>query len=251
MAGLPPAWVDVSEEVGSDIKKIRDKMADLNRMHGKSLLVTFDDVEDDTSIEILTQEVTRLFKRTEQRLRTLQDGGTESNQEEKMRRNVIVAWAAELQKLSMEFRKQQKEYLARVQRQKTRAGGILDMAGMSSSPSTDDFDPGFSGIQMQQVATTDSLAAERDQEVMTIVQNINDLAQVMKDLSLLVIDQGSILDQIDYNCDQVAVRVEEGLKEVVKAEKTQKKGRMMMCIMLLMVLVIFMFIFVIIEKVIF
>lgn len=27
--------------------------------------------------------------------------------------------------------------------------------------------------------------------------------QVMKDLSLLVIDQGSILDQIDYNCDQV------------------------------------------------
>jgi syntaxin 16 len=102
-----------------------------------------------------------------------------------------------------------------------------------------------------QVATSDSLAAERDHEVQNILRSVNDLAQVMKDLSVLVIDQGSILDRIDYNTEQVAKTVESGLAQVVKAEKTQKKGRMMMCIMLLMAAVVFMLVFVLIEKIIF
>jgi hypothetical protein len=36
---------------------------------------------------VLTQEVTRLFKKAEQRLRTLTEGGTGSSDEEKVRRN--------------------------------------------------------------------------------------------------------------------------------------------------------------------
>ncbi len=44
---------------------------------------------------------------------------------------------------------------------------------------------------------------ERDAEVVNILQSINELAQVMKDLSVLVIDQGTILDRVDYNMEQV------------------------------------------------
>ena len=53
------------------------------------------------------------------------------------------------------------------------------------------------------VDTMDAFAAERDREVRGILQSINDLAQIMKDLSVLVIDQGTIVDRIDYNMEQV------------------------------------------------
>lgn len=56
------------------------------------------------------------------------------------------------------------------------------------------------------VDTMDLFAQERDREVRNILQSINDLAQIMKDLSVLVIDQGTIVDRIDYNMEQVCAK---------------------------------------------
>ncbi len=55
----------------------------------------------------------------------------------------------------------------------------------------------------------DMLAEERDREVRNILTSIADLAQIMKDLSTLVIDQGTVLDRIDYNMEQARLPREE------------------------------------------
>ena len=71
----------------------------------------------------------------------------------------------------------------------------------------------------------------------------------MRDLGALVVDQGTLLDRIDYNVQESAVKIEEGTKQIVAAEKTQKASRMFLCIIGLVVLIVVMLIVVIARNV--
>lgn len=43
----------------------------------------------------------------------------------------------------------------------------------------------------------------RDQEIQHIARSIEELSQIFKELAVLVIDQGTVLDRIDFNMEQV------------------------------------------------
>jgi syntaxin 16 len=47
-----------------------------------------------------------------------------------------------------------------------------------------------------------------------IAKSISTLADVFKDLQVMVIDQGTILDSIEYNIEQTVVHVQEAVKEL-------------------------------------
>lgn len=99
------------------------------------------------------------------------------------------------------------------------------------------------------MSQAESLIEERDEEIRKIVETIADLAQIMRDLSTLVVEQGTMLDRIDANVTQTAMKVEEGVKELVKAEKTQRGGRAMLCIIFLIVMIVVMLIVAIVRHV--
>lgn len=54
----------------------------------------------------------------------------------------------------------------------------------------------------------------RDRELQNITRSIAQLAELFKDLSALVIDQGTLLDSVEYNIEQTAVQVGEAVKEL-------------------------------------
>ncbi|KFM25560.1 Syntaxin-42 [Auxenochlorella protothecoides] len=102
-----------------------------------------------------------------------------------------------------------------------------------------------------QADTLSALIDDRDREVAGIVASIHELAQIMKDLSVLVIDQGTVLDRIDYNMEATAAQVTEGVKQLAKAEKKQKQGLMAVCIMFLLVAIGILVLFVVIKAIVF
>jgi syntaxin 16 len=268
-ASLPPAWVDFSEEASGDIARIKEKIKELAAAHAKALLPTFDEMggADDHVVEMVTQDATRLFKRCEGRLQRLSAPGVCTTREDAtIVKNVQRKLAVELQARSMEFRKMQRSYLARLKSQQDRGPGargvddvfgFVDAAGGSGSgsggggwgdESAQDQDMGFTDVQLQRVDRSEAMSFERDQEVMKILESVNDLSNVMKDLSVLIIDQGSILDRIDYNCEQVAMTVDDGRKQLIKAETHQKNSRMIICIYFLMVMCGIMTLVVVFQK---
>jgi syntaxin 16 len=64
----------------------------------------------------------------------------------------------------------------------------------------------------------------------------------------LIVEQGTILDRIDYNIEQTDVRVKSALKSVKKAEQYQQNNRKMMCIVVLSGAIIFFVILLLLFK---
>ncbi|KAK7846758.1 syntaxin-43 [Quercus suber] len=134
-----------------------------------------------------------------------------SAEDSNVRKNVQRSLATDLQNLSVDLRRKQSTYLKRLQQQKEGPDGVdleMNLNGNKSRLEDDEFrDVGFNE---QQTVKIKKVQQEREREINQVVQSVNELAQIMKDLSVLVIDQGTIVDRIDYNIQNVAVSVDEG-----------------------------------------
>lgn len=165
----------------------------------------------------------------------------------------IISLAKRLQELSMSFRQSQRKYLADVQAQKS--GGLVPGSDSRfgidlNDATTSDTATGEFFTNQAQLAVQDELSEavkSRDQEIIKIAQSIEELGQIFKELAVLVIDQGTILDRIDYNMEAVVEHTKTGLKQLEKAEQTQKSARPMRCIICLSILIFVLLIILILK----
>lgn len=93
----------------------------------------------------------------------------------------------------------------------------------------------------------DATIAQREREIEDIAQGIIDLANIFQELQSMVIDQGTMLDRIDYNVERMATDVKEADKELKVATGYQKKSTKRKVILLLILLVVGMFILVLVK----
>ena len=68
----------------------------------------------------------------------------------------------------------------------------------------------------------DQLIEARDIEIDKISKKMNNLQELFKDLNIIVIEQGTILDRIDYNIDFAFENVKKGKKKITQANESHK-----------------------------
>ena len=122
-----------------------------------------------------------------------------SNEESNVRLNIQRSIATQLQQLSLSFRKSQKEYLSKVKNQKS-GGGLnlgFDVESNSSNEKKSIAQKGLTEQEMMVLESSEINIQERDIEIQKIAQSIEELSTIFKELAVLVIDQGTILDRID------------------------------------------------------
>ncbi len=244
---LPPVWVDKIEAVEEETQKIGVMMRELQSLHNKRLTVSFDMNEDDQEREInqKTLEITEVFRKAESYLKKFSSQGDERNisaSERTVRRNMQSQSARSLQELSLKFRGSQKQYMQRVQAQKSGSGDKdFDYLNAPEPQASQlDIDLGFTTAQMVVVEEAEDVVNQRDEEIQQIAKSIEELAQIFKELAVLVIDQGTILDRIDFNMENAVEHAKEGVEQLEKAEQHQKNATGFKCICLLVVLIIIM-----------
>ncbi|KAG2695724.1 hypothetical protein I3760_07G026300 [Carya illinoinensis] len=219
---LPPAWVEVSEEIAANVQRVRTEMAELAKAHAKALMPSFGDgKEDQHLIESLSQEITGLIKRSEKKLQRLSAAGP--SEDSNVRKNVQGQDGDDLE---------------------------MNLNGSRSKIEDDNMDNMvFNEHQMAKLKKSEAFTAEREREIQQVMESVNELVQIMKDLSVLVIDQGTIVDRIDYNIQNVATTVEEGLKQLQKAERTRKHGGVVRCATVLIIMCFIMLVALILKEI--
>ena len=233
MTALPPQWVDAAESAREDLKLIKEKLLQLEKAQSKRLLRVFsDDQAPDREVERISSEISSLVKRCEPAIHQVKTrgAGAATSKDRELRHNMQRNLATQLQQLSQQFRQSQKDYLNDI-RKRQKPGGERDLRdGMA------EFEMGFTDSQLQDLQEMEQNASVRNEEITKIASSISDLHTIFKELAVLVIDQGSILDRIDYNIEQVVHQSSEANKQLRKAEESQKSNRAMKCIYFLVII---------------
>ncbi|KAL1900273.1 t-SNARE affecting a late Golgi compartment protein 2 [Sporothrix stenoceras] len=272
---LPPRWADISDEVTEILGDVARQSQLLDRLHQKHVLPGFNEDEaakraEENEIERLTQTITRGFhdchaciQRVDHMVRESKSQGTLSRADETMAKNVQISLASRVQEASANFRKKQSAYLKKLKgfsgadRSSTPVGGASSSgSNYAADPSLleSDADRSFSQWALQQSTTqqkqtqsNDAVIMQREREIEDIAQGIIDLSDLFRDLQNMVIDQGTMLDRIDYNVENMNTDVKAAEKELVVASGYQKKTTKRKIILLLILIVAGMIILLIIK----
>lgn len=249
-----PDWMRIVERVKQTITKLQINLEELATAQRKQLKGgdnLFDvDEESEVShqVDILNKTIGKLFGNANGLVKQLTAPGVGNQEDARVRKNIQMALAGDLQELSTKFRKKHKEFIRVKQEQRKKVDDSWKDFVPPQEDDDADADVGWSEHQLQEISTMDHIIDERDKEITKIAQSVSELAQLFRELSVLVIDSGTILDRIDYNMEEVVVNFEQAEEELEKTEKIMKSGKSAYCILFLMFACIIMATILIIKK---
>jgi len=130
-----------------------------------------------------------------------------------------MVFAERLKTMTFEFRRREKSHYAKVKEFES---------GEENQPDNETGQVGDSE-QMNAIEQDD----HQSNEIQNLVKTINDLAVLFKDLSDLVIEQGTILDRIDFNIVEAKESTKQANKHLEKTadiEKSTRSRSIMICL---------------------
>ncbi|CAI2374478.1 unnamed protein product [Moneuplotes crassus] len=240
---LPPRWVDQEEEIEEYIIEINEALLKFEKECNKIKRHEYMVKEDVPiqAIDRLNSEIINLIRKSENTLSEIKSIPLDDHVDRKVKDNVHYSLAIKLKGCTSKANKIQKELVAYMESHykkdddTNKPGNLLD---------------GFDDDEEmnQQEVMQRQMAAVKDEEIEDMVKAANDLASLFKELSVLVIEQGTVLDRIDYNVETALVHTKKGRKHLVKAKEYSESSRARNIILCLAASILFCIVILIIKK---
>ncbi|KAJ2002677.1 Integral membrane protein SED5 [Coemansia sp. RSA 2322] len=238
LAHLAPRWVDVADDVNEQMDDIARKIKRLEALHKKHVLPGFDDRSgEERAINQLTQEITGQFRKCGGLVRSVGQHPARG-QEQVVGSNMQASMAQRLQEQSAEFRRTQTAYLQKMARRKDANSDVFAPDAEHERAASRRFDMTLTDEQLQVMESSEAAVAEREGELAKIHESIVELAAIFSQMQEMVIDQGTMLDRIDYNIENTVVNVAAAAAELQAADKSHRGSVANKCIIALGAVVI-------------
>ncbi|TNV77799.1 hypothetical protein FGO68_gene12507 [Halteria grandinella] len=214
---LPPVWVDIQETIEEKLQKAEEKFTELKQLRGLRFKPKFDDNEDrklDFQIDALVTQLTTTIRDCERDLRDMmkeEDGVATDTQ---IKNNIKQTYLLRLQEVTRKLRALEKEHLKK----------MTDLYGQEGEAM-------FADNKQDQlvIAEVGNITEGRQTQIKKVVTQINELAVIFKELSILVVEQGTVLDRIDYNVQMAKENVQKANVEIEKTLERETSFRAKGC----------------------
>ena len=195
------------------------KFNNLQKFQEKRLVPKFDEDENkklDRQINKLIIEISDKLKDIEFNIKDLITEKTISNSEEKIKSNMKQLLFSRLNEITKKYKINQEIYTKKYK----------ELVGEDFNNNNNNLYENNNNNQNNffKMSDENNILKKRDSELNILLNSINDLAEVFKDMQTLVMEQGTILDRIDYNIESSIINIQESNKNLKKAEEHLKKS---------------------------
>lgn len=232
-----------SSAIESQFLEIENNLTSLNELYNNRIaaLSSFaDEVQIESNIEASTTEITRILTRLKNRI-VAKDENQTSKEAAQISSNMRKGYLARMRDISIRFREMQTNYLKRLNAIKTKAENSSITESIDDGDNSIEFDDlniNFTGAQNAMVMENDLALQRRNAEITRLLQQLEEIKGLFMDLSQLIQEQGTILDRIDNNIDVALDEVQQGNKELDKAEQHQKSKAFYVYLIAMLILII-------------
>ncbi|XP_060848352.1 syntaxin-16-like isoform X2 [Rhopalosiphum padi] len=252
----PPPWTGLFEDAQCSIAWLQNKLEELRSLQDAHLLrptALNDSNLQEKYIQNLTLEITRIFASTKKTINQIQlhSNGIFDNKESQLSYNVSSALMSSLQNVFNEFRNSQKVYRNKI---KNLEGISLQMLfetndnssnsnsllSINEQCSSNAFGQQLQMLQSNQTRTfaailieeeNAKMAVQLEREANQIASSIVELNNIFKDVAHMAVQQGNVLDRIDYNIEQAEIKVKQDAAKLIESEDCY--DRKIKCILIL------------------
>ncbi len=256
VVNITPQWLDIMHGIRVGQRQIVADLQKLELLQKERLKVKVgrrDEEAEEAEISNVAKGIADRFRTAERDLDQLEayfreemstPEGTQS--ELQILHNVKMCIANELNGLSRLVRDSQRRYMRNLEKQKL---AQIKWAGadkrkeledrMNREAAMDEFiSRGCTQEQIDAIMLSNNIVEERDVAITKILESIRQLNEMFKDLNTMVIEQGTVLDRIDYNMTLTHKAVSGSKVELLAAQKHAEAGTFKICVLLLIVLII-------------
>ncbi|AMD22136.1 HGL204Cp [Eremothecium sinecaudum] len=263
---LPPAYFDLTHDLDTILAENADCIIQLTKLYRKNLLPGFEDkTQDEKQIEELSYQVISNYQKCYSIMKRLQNiKETQVYRGTQLRKGELVIldncckmYAVKIQNSSNKFRVMQNNYLKflnnddfkplpSVKDDEENLALLEEEEGHANQLEVDSYSRETLMKQRQKHQNT-RLLEQRDEEITKLAKGVLEVSTIFREMQALIIDQGTVIDRIDYNLENTNVQLRQAQGELTEATRYQKRSQKCRVIFLLSLLVLLLFVFVLLK----
>ncbi|KAK9497064.1 hypothetical protein O3M35_004444 [Rhynocoris fuscipes] len=247
LGNIPPAWASIVEDIHYTMVRLKAKIKAFNEVVDNTLLrPSFDDSkENETQMKSIREEIMRMYNGVYRSIGQIysETSHAQSNLEKRLVTSVTKALVSEIQNVYSEFKSIENNYQSKMKSRQERTNKYFETVDLEERSYDNENLDSSNGLNEgwfdEQQFLDDRKLIEKEQQVGKVLESVIELRDIYHEVNRLIVDQGTVLDRIDYNIEVTSMKVKKATSDVEKVSRAyHKKNKKLYCILILSVILI-------------